>query len=223
MVKILIAEDESVERLVLESFLLKRGHEVVSCRDGIEAWDGLQDEMAPRLAILDWMMPGKDGIEICRDARKQQRLGATYIILLTGNNRKEDVVEGLKAGADDYITKPFDSDELHARVQVGVRVVELQEQLLELERTQVLAATAAAAAHEINQPLQAMTLQLELMMAKMEVDDPREREIKDVLTQTDRIGTILSKMKHVQKYATAPYPGGRRIVDLDAASLKSEE
>ena len=127
--KILIAEDDPVSRRVLEATLLKWGFDVTLSTDGAQAWDALVSEGAPKLAILDWMMPEIDGLEICRRARQRPGAGPLHIILLTARGRKEDVIAGLQAGADDYITKPFDHEELRARVQVGVRLVELQSML----------------------------------------------------------------------------------------------
>ncbi len=124
--RILIAEDNGIIRDVLQAALAAWGHEVVACTDGTQAWQAFQGEEAPRLAILDWMMPGIDGPEICRKLRRATRTEAVYIILLTGKDRREDIVAGLEAGANDYVTKPFNHDELRARLQVGVRMVELQ-------------------------------------------------------------------------------------------------
>jgi len=125
-VRILVAEDEPVSLRVLQATLLKWNYEVTVARDGAEAWRALQPEDGPRLAILDWMMPDMDGLEICHRAREGPRPRPAYIILLTARERKEDVIAGLEAGANDHVTKPFDQEELRARVQVGVRVVELQ-------------------------------------------------------------------------------------------------
>ena len=129
--KILIAEDDEVSCRLLAKSLTGWGHEVVITENGKEAWSILQREDAPRLAILDWMMPEMDGTEVCRLVRQKQSATPTYIILLTAKSRKADIVEGLAAGANDYITKPFDRDELLARVQVGVAVIELQQSLAE--------------------------------------------------------------------------------------------
>ena len=123
-----------VSRRVLETTLLRWGHEVLVTRDGVQAWDELQKEGAPRLAILDWMMPGLDGPEVCRRLRKMNSQKPAYLILLTAKGRKEDIVTGLGAGANDYLTKPFDREELRARVEVGAQVVELQASLAERVR-----------------------------------------------------------------------------------------
>ncbi len=127
--KILIAEDDAVSRRVLEATLARWGFEVTTTTNGTEAWEALAAGDAPRLAILDWMMPEIDGLEICRRARQRPGAGPLHIILLTARGRKEDVIAGLQAGADDYVTKPFDHEELRARVQVGVRLIELQSML----------------------------------------------------------------------------------------------
>lgn len=127
----LIAEDDSISRRMLEAFLVKWGYEVLVATEGEEAWGILQGNDAPRLAVLDWMMPGRDGIDICRSVRQRKGRPYVYIILLTARGQKEDIVEGLEAGADDYVTKPFDPYELRARLRAGRRIVELQEQLLQ--------------------------------------------------------------------------------------------
>jgi CheY-like chemotaxis protein len=137
-VKILIAEDDVVSRQMLQVFLLRWGYEVVIATDGAEAWRVLESGDAPKLAILDWMMPVMDGIEICRRVRLLPRASPVYLILLTARGGNQDIVRGLDAGADDYVTKPFSREELRARIHVGVRVVELQTNLAdrvgELER-----------------------------------------------------------------------------------------
>jgi phosphoserine phosphatase RsbU/P len=128
-VKILVADDDPVSRLRLESLLAKWKHEVVSVADGTQAWEALQAEDAPGVALLDWMMPGLDGLEICRRVRQSETPAAVYLILLTARSDRQDIILGLEAGADDYLTKLFDPAELRARIGVGVRVVQLQREL----------------------------------------------------------------------------------------------
>jgi phosphoserine phosphatase RsbU/P len=128
-VKVLIAEDDMISRRLLEATLTRWGYEVVVTCDGMAAWEVLRSPEAPALAILDWMMPGMDGIEVCRRVRSAPTATPPYLILLTAKGRREDIVIGLQAGANDYVTKPFDREELHARMQVGLRMVELQQSL----------------------------------------------------------------------------------------------
>ncbi len=129
--RVLIAEDDPVSCRVLERTLRGWGHEVVVTRTGAEAWEALQDDAAPRLAVLDWMMPGLEGPEVCRRVRALARPIPTYLILLTARGDTDDVVAGLDSGADDYVTKPFDRNELRSRVRVGERVLALQQGLAE--------------------------------------------------------------------------------------------
>ena len=128
--KILVAEDDRVTMGLLNSHLKKWGHEVLACSDGRLAYEKLCADNAPKLAILDWMMPGLDGVDITRKIRTLGVQHYVYIILLTSKNGRDDVIEGLEAGADDYIKKPFDPNELKVRVRAGVRLVQLQEELL---------------------------------------------------------------------------------------------
>jgi DNA-binding response OmpR family regulator len=128
-VRILIAEDDLTSRSILNAVLQKRGHSVEAVADGDSAWAALQRPDAPRLAILDWMMPGLDGLEICRRARGAAPQRQPYLILLTSRADRSDVGAGFEAGADDFLRKPFEVSELWARVDVGRRVIELQEQL----------------------------------------------------------------------------------------------
>src|SRR5664280_2015057 len=126
--RVLAAEDNPVFQSVLRSMLTKWGYEAVVARDGNEAWAILQSEHAPRLAILDWMMPGMDGVEICRRLRAAGREPYQYILLLTARTESQDLVDGMEAGADDYLTKPFNAHELRVRLRAGRRILDLQEE-----------------------------------------------------------------------------------------------
>ena len=124
--KILIAEDDAVVRRLLEVTLLGWGYEVQLTCDGNTACAALEGNAPPPLALLDWMLPGMDGLEICRRVRSTPAGRGIYVILLTTRTRKEDVIAGLDGGADDYVTKPFEREELRARLRAGCRIVELQ-------------------------------------------------------------------------------------------------
>jgi DNA-binding response OmpR family regulator len=129
--RILIAEDDFTSRGMLAAVLKKAGHEVVETVNGLEAWQALQEPDAPRLVILDWMMPEMDGLEVLRRVRALPADRPPYILMLTGKTDKAEVIAGLDAGANDYLAKPFDPGELRARVEVGRRMVEMQDKLAE--------------------------------------------------------------------------------------------
>jgi sigma-B regulation protein RsbU (phosphoserine phosphatase) len=137
--KVLVAEDNVVSRRMVENLIPKWGYNVIPSADGQEAWEKWSADVSIQLAVLDWMMPGLDGLDVCRMIRQaEQPPRRTYIIILTGRGRREDIVQGLQAGANDYITKPFDNEEFRSRLDIGRRIVELQsalsERVMELER-----------------------------------------------------------------------------------------
>lgn len=129
--RILIAEDDFTSRIALAGVLKKNGHEVVETINGAAAWEALQQADAPRLVILDWEMPEMDGLEVLRRVRALPTERPSYIILLTSKEEKADIIIGLNTGANDYLVKPFDAGELRARVEVGRRMVEMQDALIE--------------------------------------------------------------------------------------------
>jgi DNA-binding response OmpR family regulator len=128
-VRILVADDDPIGRRVLERALGKSGHDVLVVPDGTDAWRVLTAPDPPALAILDWMMPGLTGVELCRKARARAWAVEPYLIVLTSRGAPADVVTALRAGANDYVTKPFEIEELRARVSVGERIVTLQREL----------------------------------------------------------------------------------------------
>lgn len=132
--RILVAEDDAVSRRLLEAILKQWGHEVIVVEDGRAAWEALANPDAPRLVILDWMMPELDGLEVCKRVRQSAVGRFTYVIILTARDRKADIVAALEAGADDYLMKPYDRGELRARVGVGVRMIRAYEALEEANK-----------------------------------------------------------------------------------------
>ena len=139
--KILVAEDDAISRVMLERTLQKAGYEVISVDNGKRALQELGKEDPPRMALLDWMMPELDGVEVCRSLRAQKEQAYIYLILLSSKETKQEIVEGLESGADDYLTKPFDADELKARLRAGVRILELEDHLVEARESMRFQAT----------------------------------------------------------------------------------
>jgi diguanylate cyclase (GGDEF)-like protein len=129
-VKVLVADDSLVMRRLLEASISSWGYEPVSAADGDQAWEILSSADPPPIAILDWMMPGLSGLAICRRLRERQAAPYVYVILLTSRGLREDIVEGLNSGADDYVVKPFDKHELEVRLRAGRRIIELQAELI---------------------------------------------------------------------------------------------
>jgi two-component system cell cycle response regulator len=139
--RILVAEDDLTARTILVGVLKKWGYDPVTVKDGQAAWDALQQSDSPRLLILDWMMPGMDGLEVIRQVRAQFIEQPPYIILLTSKDEKGDIISGLETGANDYVRKPFIHEELYARIRVGQRTIELQTRLFETMQTLAHTAT----------------------------------------------------------------------------------
>jgi diguanylate cyclase (GGDEF)-like protein len=129
-VKALIADDDPVTRRLLDRMVRKLGYDTVLCADGASAWEAMQAAGAPSLALIDWLMPGMDGIELCQRIRGRANVPYTYVLMISSKTDRTDVVSGMNAGADDYITKPLHPEELETRLKAGRRVLELQSALL---------------------------------------------------------------------------------------------
>jgi len=191
--KILVADDDLVSRMLVIRFLEKMGYEVTACENGTAALEILLGEKAPRIAILDWMMPGLDGPDVIRSVREQART-YPYLILLTNRTEAFDKVEGLASGADDYLVKPVHVGELHARVQVGERFLALQDKLdenskslIRLEREQKnisLANMAGGIAHQLNNKLQSVIGFLDLLRLEFREAGLLDPAQDSLLTQT---------------------------------------
>jgi sigma-B regulation protein RsbU (phosphoserine phosphatase) len=129
VIRVLIADDDRVGSTMLKRSVEQLGHEVIAAHDGDEAWRRIRADGSIAIAILDWMMPGVTGLELCTRIRQDEARSHLYVIMLTARTARADVVTGIEAGADDYLTKPFDPDELRVRLNVGVRIVTLQQRL----------------------------------------------------------------------------------------------
>ena len=172
-VRILIAEDDLTSRKILSGVLRKIGHEVLETVDGFAAWTELQKPDGPKLAILDWMMPEMEGLDVVRKVRALDIEKPPYIIMLTTRGEKSDIIAGLDAGANDYLSKPFDTGELQARVEVGRRMIELQDALVESRK-----ALAYEASHD---PLTKLANR-RAVLEYLELQMVSARENGDILT-----------------------------------------
>ena len=217
--KILIAEDDLTSCTILQGILERWGYEVTCTGDGAAAWEVLQRPEAPQLAVLDWEMPQMDGPTLCRRLRAEPRPDPLYLILLTARSERQSMVEGLEAGADDYIAKPFDNDELRARILVGRRMLDLQAELRQREKLQGVIEMAGAVCHEINQPLQTILGYAEMLLVDLDRGDPRLRPLEKIREGVERIGILTRRIMSITKYQSKGYMGGRsRIVDIEGAS-----
>jgi len=218
-VKLLVAEDDLTTRSMLAGVLARWGYEVVEAEDGREALEVIEESDSVRLAVIDWMMSGMTGLELCREIRRRDRELPIYCILLTARSETEDIVAGLDAGADDYIVKPYQRDELRARLEVGRRVVRLQTQLMDKQKLEGAVEMAGAVCHELNQPLQSVMGYAELLLMDMAESEARYETLRRIKEEVRRIGDLTRKIMHITRYKTKDYAGaGVKIVDIEESS-----
>jgi diguanylate cyclase (GGDEF)-like protein len=189
--RVLAAEDNPVFRAMLRSMLSKWGYDPVMARDGNEAWEILDAPDAPKLALLDWMMPGMDGVEICRRIRTSAREAYVYILLLTARTESEDLVEGMEAGADDYLTKPLVTHELRVRLRAGRRILDLQSELMAAREVLRIQAMHDTLTGILNRGSIAEALQNELARASRE-----QYPVAVLLSDVDRFKSINDTYGH---------------------------
>jgi two-component system, NtrC family, sensor kinase len=226
---VLIADDDSVSRRLLQSYLQKWGYEVTAAKDGAEAWS-LFDAGSFPMVITDWMMPELDGPGLLRLIRSAQRPGYVYTMLITAKSEKEDLVEGMEAGADDFLTKPFDRDELRVRLRAGERIIHLEQNvrearvaLLQTEKLASLGRLAAGVAHEINNPLSFVVNNLSLLrrdvLDAMRVLD-KYREGGDSLARAEP--GLAAEMARLEEEIDLPYLRGNlpRLFESSADGLR---
>ena len=182
--KVLIAEDEPISRRRLATMLEGWGYEVVITCDGAEAWEELQREDAPRIAILDWLMPKMDGLQVCQKVRQVSSEPYVYVILLTSKSQKEDSIVGWEAGVDDYLTKPFDAQEFQAHLRAAERIIKLQNELIVARESQRQLATYDALTNVFN---------------RRAILDGLKREILRAQRGGPPVGAIMVDLDHFKK------------------------
>jgi len=232
--RILIADDDGVSRRILESFLSKWGYQVQVTTDGLQAFKALSVNDPPRLVILDWMMPGLDGLQVCRQVRERTDGQYFYIILLTARDKSEEIVEGLYAGADDYISKPFNAEELKVRLRAGERIIQLQKELMDAQEKLSLQASQDSPARPSNRAAIFETLQREASRASRlggnlgvilgdldnfkQINDTHGPQVANAVLQeaAKRMGAILRPYDSVGRYG-----GEEFLIVLPASDVYS--
>lgn len=205
-IKILVVDDDNYIRSFLQKRLTALGYDVYLAENGEH---GLQvaEEHAPDLIISDWMMPKMDGTEFCRHIKNHPTLRYAYFILLTARDSAEDKIEGMEQGADDFMTKPFNDKELVARVNVGLRITALQQELSKFQHQKAVTELAITVGHEINNPLGIIMLTLQVM--KKKIGTPRESELKNdidtMMANGHRLSDIVKKLSSLEDPQFKPY------------------
>jgi len=236
--KVLVADDSLMMRRLLGSHLAGWGYDVVSVEDGAAAWDVLSSEEAPPIAILDWMMPKQTGVELCRLVRALKREQYTYLLLLTSRGLREDIVEGLSAGADDYIIKPFDKHELEVRLRAGRRIIDLQQELFRTQEALRIQATRDSLTGAWNRAQILMILEREMVRSEREgrplglllmdldhfkqVNDTYGHQVGDQVLEevTERVMRVMRVYDSFGRYGGEEFIGV--VPGCDAAGLCSQ-
>jgi DNA-binding response OmpR family regulator len=212
---ILIVDDEAEIREMIASYLKKEGFEVVGAKDVMEGKKALKQH-EPDVILLDWNMPQGEGIDLVKDLRRDPAYNDRYIIMVTARSESEELLEGLDAGADDYITKPFQVSDLLARVRVGVRTRKLQRKLAQQVKMNTVLQMAGAIAHEIGNPLTAIRLIHHNLLQKpaLSTDPSLAEDLKNLAIALDRIETLVREAQNVTSLHSIPYAGDLRITNL---------
>ena len=223
--RVLLADDDAFMRLLYEEVLRSCGHEPISANDGKEAWATFEREVTP-LVILDWLMPGLDGLEVCRRIRAHPEGDTTFVLLVTARDGAEDLTAVLDAGADDYMSKPVTPDNLQARVRIAERRIEVSRARKtaeeELRRARYLAGigeTTLTIQHEINNPLAALLANVSLIRAGVLDKDEAVEAMVVIEEQTRRIAEVVKRLREIERERSAmsvEYLGEARMIDLHA-------
>ncbi|MBN1968945.1 MAG: response regulator [Candidatus Delongbacteria bacterium] len=216
MIKMLVAEDDLTSRIMICTNLKKWGYNIVEAKDGNEAETFLKTDKDINFAVLDWMMPGKDGPELIKLIKDEiSKDKPFYVILLTSKKESEDVIFGLNAGADDFIEKPYDMNELKARISVGERILDLTRRVEERERLNGVLEMAGAVSHEFNQPLQVLLLQCEFLLNnRSKFDEDLVKRIVSIEDSVVKIGELTRKLMNITTYRVKKYVNDKNIIDI---------
>ena len=214
MANILVVDDDKKLTLLVRGFLEKEKYKVSEAYSGRMALDAIK-EAKPDLIILDIMMPEMDGIEACKRIKADKDTKMIPVIMLTSMSNVRDKVQGLNAGANDYITKPFNPEELIARVKAQLRIKFLENELLRKEEVEAVVKMGIATAHEINNPLTVIIGNLELLLIKKEnLSEEDSTNLNSILESAMRIKEIVSKMINITRVVETEYAQGKKMIDI---------
>ncbi len=198
--KILVVEDESDSRFLFERLLTKNGYTVQTAEDG-DAALSIIEKFNPKVILADWTMPKMNGIELCNIIKKKDDTKLIYFILLTGRTSLKDRVEGLDIGADDYLVKPIENQELLARIRAGLRIHNLQNELKNIEHNKAVVELACTIGHKINNPLSSLKMSIDTL--KTEIDSSNESTNEDLFIIDESLKRIQEFVKALQKLQSA--------------------
>jgi sigma-B regulation protein RsbU (phosphoserine phosphatase) len=214
--KILIVEDEKDTRFILEKLLTKNGYEVVSAHNGSEALDTLKS-FNPKVVVADWTMPVLDGLQLCEILKSNDDTKVIYYIILTARTSLKDRVTGLDVGADDFLIKPIENQELLARIRSGVRIFNLQNELKSIEHTKAVIEMACTIGHQFNNPLSSLMMTLKNIEEEIKSKSFKELEddFKIVNQSIVRIKSLVDDLIHLQNPTTIDYTSENKMIKLN--------
>ncbi|MFA4923026.1 MAG: response regulator [Ignavibacteriaceae bacterium] len=213
--KILLVEDEKDTRFILERLLSKNNYEVLSAKDGSEALKLLENYL-PKAILADWTMPVMDGLELCKILKKDEKYKTIYFIVLTARASLKDRVTGLDIGADDFLVKPIENQELLARIRSGVRIFNLQNELKNLEHNKAIIEMACTIGHKINNPLSSLLISVKNIETELlELHQTKFSEDLMIISQSiDRIKTLTESLMNLQQPTIIDYSSGSKMIDI---------
>ncbi len=222
--KVLLVDDDDAILRATSHQLTLNGYDVVTAMDAEEAEQVILED-GIEIVICDFAMPGLNGLEFCQKLRNRPETRSIYFIMFTGYGKNDEKIQALKSGVDDYITKSFDPAELVARVHVAQRIVELQRQVVRLERMQTYSELITTLAHEINNPLTGLLGFLELAKIKLKRVPLSEADVEKIVQmlertheQGKRIGVVVERLLNLKDYKTKTYLETVRMIDIDTSS-----
>jgi len=214
--KILVVEDERDTRFILEKLLTKNNFEVITANNGQEALK-LLETFTPKVILADWTMPIMDGLELCNQIKNNEKLKIIYFIILTARTSLRDRVTGLDVGADDFLMKPIENQELVARIRSGIRIFNLQRELKTIEHSKAVVELACTIGHKINNPLSSLKLAMNNLMESSSVksSDQTDEDFEIMKQAIERIQTFVQQLTHLENPQIINYSDDTNMIKLD--------